>query len=95
MTTLASIDLGDTCRVELKITDPRTDRLLDGSMTVTATGPGGTVLTATVTRLSLGTYEAFFDPTASGDWSVKAQVAGDKKAVEYGIVKVRAVPTIA
>jgi hypothetical protein len=93
-TTLASIDLGDTCAVELKLTDPKTDRLIDGTLAVVASGPGGASVTATVTRSSVGTYEALFDPTVAGDWLITATVSGSKNAKEYGIVKVRAVPTV-
>jgi hypothetical protein len=89
--TLTHIDLGDACRVVVKLRNPATDNLEDGTVTVTATGPSSTA-TVVVNKLAAGTYEAVFTPDTSGSWTVAVAVSGSKSAMEYGVVRVRAAP---
>lgn len=93
--TLTTIDLGDACRLLIKVRDPGTDALTDvaSGITVTATGPSGQTVTGATNHLSTGVYESVFTPDASGAWLAKVLIGGAAAAVEYGRVRVRATPT--
>lgn len=89
--TLTHIDLGDACRVVIKLRNPANDALEDATVMVTASGAGSTA-PVTTNRLSTGVYEAVFTPDASGSWIVAVSVSGSRQAVEYGLVRVRPAP---
>lgn len=89
--TLTHTDLGDAVSVTVKLRNPRTDSLEDGTVSVTATGPSS-VVPVVVNKLATGTYEAVFTPDTAGSWTVAVAVSGSKSAVEYGIVRVRPAP---
>lgn len=90
--TLTHVDLGEAVRLVVTLRNPAGDQLEDGTVTVTATGPTATQLTATVNRMAQGRYEAFFTPDVSGTWTVSVNVSGARTAVEYGLVRVRPAP---
>jgi hypothetical protein len=91
--TIGSVDLGDSVAVTVRIRSTRSNVLTDATVTASA-AQGGSTVTATIERIQTGVYEAVFTPTAAGDWLFTANISGARLAVEYGIVKVRPVPTV-
>lgn len=68
-------DLGDRVPLRHRVYDAD-DQLVDATVTLTVIAPDGTITTPTVTRTSLGTYDASVLTSQTGQWRYKWSVSG-------------------